>query len=46
MKIDKKIIKLDDTEIQEHKFHQYKSPVSISNLDTNKTVVSNKFPFD
>ena len=36
----------NDTEIQEYKFHQYKSPISINNIDINKIVVSNKFPFD
>ena len=36
----------NDTEIQEYKFHQYKSPISINNIDINKKVVSNKFPFD
>ena len=44
--MDKKAIKFDDTEIQEYKFHQYKSPISINNIDINKIVVSNKFPFD
>ena len=43
--MDKKIIKFDDTEIEECKFHQYKSPISISNIDINKIVVPNKFPF-
>ena len=44
--MDNKIIKFDDTEIQEYEFHQYKSPISINNIDINKIVVSNKFPFD
>ena len=26
-------------------FHQYKSPISINNIDSNKIVVSNNFPF-
>ena len=26
---DKKIIKVDDTEIEEYEFHQYESPISI-----------------
>ena len=43
--MDKKIIKSDDAEIQEYEFHQYKSPILIRNIDINKTVVSNKFPF-
>ena len=38
--MDKKIIKFDDTEIEKHEFHQYKSPILINH----KIVVSNKFP--
>ena len=30
MKIDKKIIKFDDTQIEEYEFHQYKRPISIN----------------
>ena len=41
MKMDK-IIKFDDTDIEEYKFHQYKSPISINNIDITK-IVSNKF---
>ena len=33
--MDKRIIKLDDTEIKIFKFHQYKSPISIDNVDIN-----------
>ena len=44
--MDEKIIKFDDTEIEEYKFHQYKSPVSINDIDINEIVVSNEFPFD
>ena len=43
--MEKKIIKFDDIEIEEVEFHQYKSPMSISDIDINKIVVSNKFPF-
>ena len=32
-------------EIEEYEFHQYKSPISINNIDINKIVVSNKFLF-
>ena len=39
-----KIIKFDDTETEEYKFHQNKSAISISNVDINKIVVSNKLP--
>ena len=41
MKMDK-IIKFDDTDIEEYKFHQYKSSISINNIDITK-IVSNKF---
>ena len=44
--MDKKIIKFHDTEIQKYKFHQYKIPLLINNIDINKIVVSNKFPID
>ena len=44
-KMDKKIVKFDDTEIEEYTFYQYKIPISISNIDINETVVSKKFPF-
>ena len=43
--MDKKIVKFDDTEIEKHKVHQYKSPISISKMDINKLVVSNKVSF-
>ena len=43
--MDKKIIKFDGNEIEECKFHLYKSPISISDKDINEIVVSNKFPF-
>ena len=35
----------DDTEIKKYKFHQNKSTISINDIDINKIVVSNKFPF-
>ena len=41
----KKIIKFGDIEIEKKKFHQYKSPLSINNIDINKIVVSNKVSF-
>ena len=43
--MDKNIIKINGTEIEEYKFHQYRSPILINNKDINKIVVSNKFPF-
>ena len=42
--MDKEIIKFDDTEIEEYKFHQNKSTVSRNDIDVNKIVVSNKLP--
>ena len=42
MKMDKKTIKFDDTEIEEHICHQHKNPISINNIDINKVVISNK----
>ena len=44
--MDKRIIKIDDTEIEKYKFHQYQSPISINNVDINKIVVSNKVSFN
>ena len=35
----------DDTEIEKHKFHQCKSPISMNDIDINKIIVSNNFPF-
>ena len=43
MKMDKKT---DDTKIEEYEFHQRKSPISINDIDNNKIVISNKFPFN
>ena len=43
--MDKKITKFDDNEIEEYKFHQNKSPIVRNEIDINKIVVSNKFPF-
>ena len=42
--MDKKIIKLDDTEIEEYEFHQY-NIILIKDIYINKIVVTNKFPF-
>ena len=43
--MEKKIIKFNDTGIEKYKFHQYKSPILINELNINKVVVSNRFPF-
>ena len=44
--MNKKIIKFDDTEIEEYEFHQYKSAILINDIDIDEILVSNKFPFD
>ena len=41
--MDKKIIKVVDTEIKKHKFH--KRPIFINNVDIDTIVVSNKVFF-
>ena len=41
----KTIIKFDDIEIQNWKFHQNTGPISIKNVDTGKIVVFNKVRF-
>ena len=43
--MDKKIIKLDDSEIEEYEIHQHKSPILINDIDINKILVSNMVPF-
>ena len=42
--MDKNLLKFSDTEIEEYKFHQHKSLISINNTDINK-IVSNKLTF-
>ena len=42
IKMEKAIVKFCDIEIEKQKFHQYKRPISIKNIDINKTVESNK----
>ena len=39
------MIKFDGTEIEEYRFPQSRTPISINNVDINKIVVSNKFTF-
>ena len=45
IKIEKAIIKFGDIEIEKEKFHHYKRPISIKNIDINTIVVSNKVSF-
>ena len=44
--MDKNIVKFEETVIEEFKFHQYKSPILINDIDINEIIVSNEFPFD
>ena len=44
--MEKIIMKFGDTEIEQLKFQQCKSSISIKNIDTDKIVVSNKVVFD
>ena len=37
-----KSIKFGDIKIEKQKFHQYKRPISITNIDINKIIISNK----
>ena len=43
-KIGKGIIMFENIEIKKQKFHMHKSPISIGNVDINKTIASNKVP--
>ena len=45
IRMNKKIIKFDDTQIEKYKFQQYKSPFLMDNIDVNKIVLSNKISF-
>ena len=45
MKMDKKNISFNDTEIKKYKFQRHKSSILISNVDIDKMVISNKAPF-
>ena len=38
--MEKRIIKVDDTEIQKQKFHQHKRPISIKNVDDETKYIS------
>ena len=39
------IIRISDIEVQKHKFHQHKSPISIHDVNIGRIVIPNKFPF-
>ena len=38
-------MKFNDIEIDEYKFHQNKSPISINDIDIKEIVISNKLSF-
>ena len=46
IKMDDKIIKYDDIEIEEYEFHQHKSLISKNDTDIHEIVVSNKLLLD
>ena len=43
--MNKKIIKFEDTEIEEYILHQNGNPILINNIDNNKIMLSNKLSF-
>ena len=45
VKLEKAITKLGDIEIEKQKFYRHIRPISRSNIDVNKIVVSNKVSF-
>ena len=45
IKMEKTIIKFDDTKIPKQKFHQHKRPISLKNVSIDKITVSNKVSF-
>ena len=47
IKIDKKTIRYGDTKIEEHRFHQHKTPILINHIDIiNKNSFSENSSFD
>ena len=45
IKVEKTILKFDDTEIEKQKFHQHKKTFLVKSIDINEIVVSNKVSF-
>ena len=39
------MIKFGDAEVEKHKFHQHKNPISIYDVDIDKIVISKKVSF-
>ena len=46
IKMEKRIMKYGDIEIEIRKFHQHEILISIKNIDINEITVSNKTSFD
>ena len=44
-KMGKEIITFSNIEVEKHKFHQHKSPISIYDLNLDRIVVSNRVAF-
>ena len=40
-----KVLNFGENKIEKHKLHHHKSPISIYDVDGNKTLVSNKYSF-
>ena len=40
----KEILKFNDIEIEKRKFHSFKSPTTVNDIDIDKITISNKFP--
>ena len=45
IKMGKEVLTFDDIEAEKHRFHQHKSPISISDVNIHKLIVSHKVPF-
>ena len=45
IKVDKKIIRFGETEIEKHNCHQHKNPISIYNVDINKILACDQVSF-
>ena len=43
--MDKEIITFADMEVEKYKFHQYKNPISIYDVNTDKILVCSIVPF-
>ena len=41
----KQIVTFGDIEVERHKFHQHKNPISVHDVNTDRIVLSNKVLF-